>query len=214
MKIVCISDTHGIHDKLKIPECDILIHAGDITPNGKYWDCVRFAKWFRDQNQAKHKIFIAGNHDFLFQNKSSPLHRDFFYKDLDSSITYLQDSSVTINSFKIYGTPWTPEFFNWAFMKERGKDIAEVWKKIPFDTNILIVHGPPYGILDKTAAEDHVGCFDLLARINELPNLQLCIFGHIHEDYGSMKQYGITFVNASSLNEHYKFTNTPIIIDL
>lgn len=214
LKIIAISDTHGTHNKIEIPKCDILIHAGDISSNGKLNDCVDFLKWF-DRQPATHKIFIAGNHDFLFYDKPA-LRKDFFYLHFNDTknIYYLQDETVQISGINFYGIPWTPEFYNWAFMKERGEEMKVVTDKIPFDTHVLISHGPPKGILDITTNNESVGCAELRERVSRLNNLKYHIFGHIHESYGVTEYGGTTFINASILNFNYKITNKPIEFEI
>src|SRR5437868_14905360 len=130
-KIVCISDTHNCHDQIEIPESDILVHAGDATTSGTVEQVKAFNAWFSSLPH-RHKIFIAGNHDWLFE-RNNELARQL----LDAEITYLQDSSVEIEGLKIYGSPWQPRFFDWAFNVDRGDAIAKKWRMIPLDTDIL-----------------------------------------------------------------------------
>ena len=151
MKITFISDTHGKHAELtdKLPGGDVLIHSGDFMRGGHDEnEAMDFFDWFEHDVQGyDHKIFIAGNHDRLFENEPEQAIR---LKDAYApSAIYLQDSSVKINGIKFYGSPHTPAFNNWAFNVERDSDeIEEIWNKIPNDTDVLITHGPPLGILD------------------------------------------------------------------
>lgn len=215
MKIVCISDTHErFFPKEELPEADLLIHSGDFTWEGKPKSIIEFDLWL---GQVKDKfkygiIIIAGNHDLLFE-------KDYYYaKSLITNAQYLQDELITINGYKIYGSPWQPRFFDWAFNADRGEEIAKKWDKIPLDTDILITHGPPYNILDFSnynhGADKHVGCEELTKRIKLLPNLKLHVFGHIHHSYGTQLVDNILYVNASSCDENYKLTNKPIIIEV
>ena len=124
-----------------MPEGDVLIHSGDMTRIGHSNEIKDFNRWMGEQDYA-HKLCIAGNHDMLFEDHPSVA------RSLITNCTYLQDSSVTIDGVKFYGAPWQPEFFSWAFNVPRGPEIAAKWYQIPDDTNVLITHGPPYGILD------------------------------------------------------------------
>lgn len=208
MRVICISDTHSLHWKLDhaIPDGDLLIHAGDITSSGDLADVKSFNQWIGHLPHP-HKIVIAGNHDFCFERN-----REVAQGHL-SNCRYLQDSEVVINGIKIYGSPWQPWFFDWAFNLERGEPLARVWKQIPIDTDILVTHGPPFGILDKTARGEQVGCKDLLERIEQIAP-RLHVFGHIHEAYGKTRVGGTTYVNASVCNLNYVPCNAPIVVDL
>ena len=203
-----IADTHSRHRSIRLPKGDVLIHAGDISYRGEKMEVEDFLTWFRKQD-FEHKIFIAGNHDFLLE-KAKPKEIDNLILD---DIIYLNDSSTLVNGFKIWGSPVTPRFFNWAFNRARGEAIRKHWELIPSDTHLLITHGPPYGILDQVANEQHVGCKDLLNRVVEIKPL-VHVFGHIHESYGSTKNMGIRFINASQTNESYEVVNKPVVFEL
>jgi len=214
MKITIISDTHGLHRHLNLESYsgDILIHAGDVLNNGfEEYLLEDFLMWM-DALRYKHKIFIAGNHDKMFQYDSWSARRIYAKFPF---ITYLQDESITIDGIKIYGLPWTLRFHNWAF----GVDIDsnkyfEILSKIDPDVDILISHGPPYDILDKSANNNQIlGCYRLLDKINEI-NPKIHAFGHIHNSYGYINKNNIHFINASVLNDDYKVVNKPIHFDL
>lgn len=207
MKIVAISDTHLQHKKVVIPECDLLIHAGDFTcaRETDITGTTRFLKWFQDQ-PAKHKVFIAGNHDALFEkapNVASALVEDY-------NITYLQNSGCEVEGLKLWGSPYTPQFMGWSFMagEDNHKDIKKYWDLIPDDTDILITHGPPRGKRD-SGHKTRLGCLYLRERVDQL-NLNLHVFGHIHSGHG---QDGV-YYNVSVLNDDYQLTNEPTIIEL
>lgn len=235
MRIVCISDTHSLHDNMlhPIPKGDVLIHAGDISNRGGERDVTNFIHWFRDIKGFDMKIFIAGNHDFCFERVNEPHHkgdydwlgelmsRENFF---DSNVVYLEDNETTIESvefsrpIKIYGSPWQPWFYDWAFNLPRlGNELQEKWNMIPEDTDILITHGPPNGYGDFVnnfrQPNVNVGCELLTNRIEGI-NPTLNIFGHIHEGYGMYTNGKTTFVNASICTLDYRPTNKPIIIDL
>jgi len=210
-KIVCISDSHSQHDKLNVPDGDILFHAGDYSSMGYPKECDDFMQWFSSQPH-KYKIFISGNHDFMDEDHPEEFRRLLHnYPD----ILYLRDSGTEIEGFKIWGRPWTPTFFDWAFMKDReSAAMRSTLDIIPQDIDILLTHGPAYGILDKCRSGDVVGCEDLLELIADKPNLKLMIFGHIHESAGMKEVNGIKHINAAVLNHRYKKHGEGIVVEL
>jgi Icc-related predicted phosphoesterase len=203
LKFVAISDTHGRHKSLHLPKGDVIIHAGDVSYKGEEVEVVDFLHWFA-KLPYRYKIFTAGNHDFFFE-KAKPAYVQSLIPD---GVIYLNDSGVQIENCTIWGSAITPWFYNWAFNRRRGSDINKHWKLIPMDTQLLITHGPAYGILDAVDNEKHVGDVDLLKKIKEIKP-KVHISGHIHEAYGR-KQIGDTlFINACVLNEYYQLVNTP-----
>jgi Icc-related predicted phosphoesterase len=190
MRIVCVSDTHARHDKTVVPDGDILIHAGDLTSHGDLEDVESFDRWLGALPHP-HKVVICGNHDFCFQEMASRA------RSRITNAIYLEDESVEVEGVKIYGSPWQPWFGGWAFNLQRGPEIAAKWKLIPDDTQILVTHGPPEGVLDRTTRGEFAGCRDLFDRVLEVKP-RLHVFGHIHEAAGRADFDGITFVNAST----------------
>lgn len=211
IRVGCIADTHGLHKDVVVPECDILICAGDITPGdcSKISEVEDFAEWFANQ-QAQHHICIAGNHDWAFVERNSEARAALEHK----GIHYLQEESTNILGLNIFGSPWSPWFYDWAFNADRGAHIASKWAKIPGDTEILITHGPIYGVLDVTNRMQAVGCEDLAHRIVQLPRIKAHICGHIHEGYGQLIVNGVQCVNASICNDYYDPCNSPIVIEV
>ncbi len=223
MRIVCISDTHSLHKGMlyDLPQGDILIHSGDCTNIGQQNDVRDFIDWFQKIEGFVYKIFIAGNHDFAFETEPRWLN---LYMDplilSEHNVTYLEDSGFEIISsefsrpIKIYGSPWQPEFFDWAFNLPRMGDVLKSkWDDIPNDTNILITHGPPHGIRDFTPTNLQVGCELLRNRVFEIkPSLH--VFGHIHGAYGAVEMNDTVFANASTCNERYQPINKPLVFDL
>lgn len=211
MKIVCIADTHNQHG-LILPDDlkgDMIIHAGDVTSMGSKYDVEGFLYWF-NKLPFKHKIFIAGNHDWFFEIAPQDEIDSLLKRYPD--IIYLNDSGVEIEGLKIWGSPISPWFYNWAFNR-LGDTIQPHWDLIPLDTNILITHGPIRGYLDMTTGGDITGCPRLLSKIYELPKLKLHVCGHIHEGHGIRKfKRGVNFVNASVLDDNYFMTYPPIKI--
>lgn len=226
MKIVVISDTHEKHRKLEIPECDVLIHAGDVTTDfgkiavNKKETFQDFIEWF-DNQPAKHKLFIAGNHDFCLYYEEYKIRRDF-ERMIPDSITYLRDREKIIDGVKFWGTPWQPNYCSYAFNITEDEKRAEFINQIPLDTNVLITHAPPYGILDKiwTPPEEewerpkkrNVGCKAIKSRISELKDLKLHVFGHIHQTSGLTKKSGIMYANAAMCGKiPYDIVHDPIL---
>lgn len=224
MIIDCISDLHGSYPKLD--GGDLLIVAGDLTARDEPYQHREFLSWLGRQNYSK-IIFIAGNHDGYIQNnpdlyefylRSSPIAKGESW----TKLIYLQDSGCEFEGLKIWGAPWTPEFCNWHFMLPRDSDELQAkWDLIPNDTDILITHGPSYGILD-TECEfpgkfDRLGCA-LLREAVERVKPRLHVFGHIHGGYGQMllKHEGpnTICVNAAYMDEDYRPVNKPIRIVL
>lgn len=207
MKLTFISDTHSLHDNLVIEPGDILIHCGDFTNKGSLEDTANFACFMAKQN-FKHKIVIAGNHDFCFEDDRKKDAEQYFTLN---NVIYLNDSGIEIDGLKIWGSPVQPEFLNWAFNRERGDDIRKHWKLIPGNTDILLTHGPAFGILDRVLEGENVGCVDLLEKIKQIKP-KIHAFGHIHESYGFSEKEGTVFVNACSVNRNYQLVNPPIVV--
>jgi Icc-related predicted phosphoesterase len=214
MKIVCISDTHNCNEQVPVPDGDVLIHSGDATVSGTATEIEAFANWFRELPH-RHKIFVAGNHDWLFETRDS-LAREL----LGAGITYLRDAAVEIRGLRFYGSPWQPRFFDWAFNLDRGADLAAKWALIPDFVDVLITHGPPNGVLDavpRGSGYSHEGCEDLAERVSRIAakgRLKAHVFGHIHSGHGTASEHGVTFVNCSICDEQYAPTNDAIVVDL
>jgi len=246
MKVVHISDTHGakFHTQLEIPECDLLIHSGDIGGRTTAMELYEFLSWFNVQ-PARKKVWCAGNHDLALDKKwilntIDPINqgiRQAMYGSAQAvleqfpSIKYLEYTDYVFEGVKMYGLPITPSFHkqNWAFNADRGDEIKKYVDRIPKDVNILISHGPPYGILDTipeeyklTPDEDiHRGCEELrTAMQHKLIDLKLSCFGHIHGNTGVIvapisNTRHIIFSNGAVINDQYKLVvKKPLIINL
>jgi len=219
MKIMFLSDTHGRHLEItelygELPYVDIIVHSGDCTRYGEFEETDLFMNWFSKQN-AKHKVLVAGNHDFVLQQ----MDRRNWLLASNYGVTYLEDSFINIDGLGIYGSPWSPVFGMWAFMKHRNAELDEVWQKVPTDgsVDLLVTHSPRYGRFDVSVRGNYnVGCEMLANRINDI-HPKVHVFGHIHECGGMIKEEtevpvkGMVSLNASLLNIRYVLAN-PIWI--
>ena len=205
MKFVFLSDTHCKHGEIKIPDGDFFIFCGDMSSRGNLSEIESFSL-FLQRLPHKNKLVIAGNHDFSFEDERRNQVEDLIKS---TGAEYLNDSGIQINGIKFWGSPIQPYFRDWAFQRERGEEIKKHWDLIPLDTDVLITHGPPLGILDKTRMGESVGCEELLKKVWEVKP-KIHAFGHIHEGYGIVKKNEIVFINSSNLNFLYQYTNPPI----
>lgn len=204
MRIVAISDVHGLYENVHIPDGDVLVVAGDLTGYGTLDELYSFNNWIGKFNHPT-KLVIAGNHNKEFETQA------VIARKILSNALYLEDNGIIIEGIKFYGSPWTPNYYNWAFMlPARSKELTDKWSKIPDDVNVLITHGPPQGILDKAYDESKTGDPTLRRRVEELKYLKAHIFGHIHEGYGQQPP----FYNVAICNIRYEPVNPATIIDL
>ena len=222
MRITFISDTHTKHNQVtsSLPGGDVLIHAGDISSMGYRNEIQDFIKWFSGLDNYKHKIFIAGNHDWGFQTEPKATEH---LLELNPGCEYLQDNLFLIGDetddyedmVKVWGSPWQPEFYNWAFnLPRQGWELGVHWNQIPEDTEILITHGPPFGHLDtvKSNPTFNTGC-ELLRERVDVVRPKIHVFGHIHTGYGYKFDGNTHFFNAAVLDEQYYFTQKPMTVD-
>jgi len=217
MKITFISDMHNAYKKIgkDLPGGDLIICSGDMTGRGENHEVLEFCDWYNQLRFYDNKIFIAGNHDFAFQDNPGIVE---VIKNEFETITYLQDNFVIVNDIygnpvKIYGTPWQPEFNNWAFnLPKNGELLNDVWMKIPTDTDILITHGPPYGRLDTLTYVGKLGC-ELLAKRLKTVKPKIHAFGHIHDGYGYAYDNFTHYINAANFNEDYFYANKPLTVE-
>jgi Icc-related predicted phosphoesterase len=226
-----------------LPGGDLLIHSGDISSLGRKREVEGFIKWFNGIEGYTNKIFIAGNHDMSFDSEKLMQDKiDYFdgkrsvwdtegnthipaegkpdwliellESGLDNNVFYLENSFVLIDDIKIWGSPISPSFgYGWAFNKNRGYDINQVWNEIPDDTNIVITHGPIHSYCDRTNREGlNVGCEQLYHRLNEV-RPQLHFSGHIHEAYGYRHtDWGYAF-NGCNCDLSYLVNNKPMAFE-
>lgn len=213
MRITAISDTHNKHkyiDTRAFKGSDIVIHAGDFTSNGNLEQTKSFLSWYSSLD-IPHKILVAGNHDF----KAASITFDEVLEQFPN-ITYLYNSSVTINGYKIWGSPFSTTFGRWAFMRD-DDDLSKIWKTIPSDTDIVVTHGPAYGNGDRVqeayGRDPNVGSVSLYNKLAKLRKLKLHVTGHIHESQGLYISKWTT-INASICDLAYVPFNQPISIHL
>ena len=218
IRISFISDTHNKHKQLTslLPGGDLIVHAGDLSSMGYQHEIQSFCTWFNKLENYDHKVFISGNHDFMFEKDPAQA------KEIWSSykwIDYLQDEEMGIQfgdgpMVKIYGSPWQPEFYNWAFnLPRNGPELESKWADIPDDVDILITHGPSHGYLDKVVGGwENLGCEKLAEAIKiKKPKIHVC--GHIHSGYGYIFDGETHYINASVLDEQYYLTHKPLTVD-
>ena len=186
-----MADTHGYQKRLVVPDADVLIHAGDLTQLGTLAELEEVRDWLLGLPH-EHKIVVAGNHDFGLQNDRVQCRALF-----GPPLIYLEDALTTVAGLSIWGSPWQPWFYDWAFNLERGPAIAAKWSLIPEGVDVLVTHGPPAGYGDKCHDGRRVGCADLLEHLARVqPRLHL--FGHIHEDRGEWQVGPTRVVNVTT----------------
>ena len=202
MRIVHLSDTHGKHSEMvDLPTADIIVHSGDFTMAGSEQEAYDFMNWFCDLNY-KHKVFIAGNHDDCMYGASK-------IDGLPENVHYLMNSGVEIEGLKFYGVP--------LFMQDCMDGSYEgFFEDIPDDTDILVTHQPPMGIMDLTdygTGKKHHGNLALMNRIDQL-HLKYHLFGHEHETNGIVRLNDTVFSNAAVLDRQYEWQSKPRVIQV
>ena len=223
--ITFISDTHGKHNQLNkdLPGGDILIHSGDFMNAGyDFEEATDFLEWFNSIDNYTDKIFIAGNHDRLFENipnwveKTLPNYPTIDYLQDEEWVDYNDgpNGDTPEDNIRIYGSPWQPEFYSWAFnLPRQGDEMKAKWDAIPTNIDILVTHGPPYGYLDTPGGRSiRVGCEMLRYRVDEIKP-KIHVFGHIHGSAGYYFNGHTHFINASVLDERYTYQNTPLTME-
>ena len=188
MRIVAIADTHLFTDDFAVPDGDVLVHAGDLCRRGNLGELARAAAWL-NALPHRHKVVVAGNHDWAFLDEPAAARALF--------ACYLQDEGAVIEGVRFHGSPWQPAFHDWAFNLPRGEPLAAKWRLIPAGLDVLVTHSPPAGLGDDTEIAGRTGCADLRARVAEVaPRLHL--FGHIHQDGGLWREGATTFANVTT----------------
>lgn len=214
MKCIAVSDIHC--REVVTEQADLLLVAGDISMTGAKAELNWYCDWLIRQPQ-KYKVWIAGNHELGLEANPGLAMR---LAETTGTI-YLEDSGCEIEGIKIWGSPVTPWFMDWAYNRSRGREIATHWQKIPEGQDILLSHGPPYGFRDTLDNGELVGCEELLNTIkyqlNSPPQYLIC--GHIHCGYGQetlVREDGkaVSIINASVCDEAYKASNAPVVFTI
>jgi Icc-related predicted phosphoesterase len=207
VRFVTISDTHGFHDQVQIPDGDVLLVAGDITRRGALEDICRFNDYLV-KLPHRYKIVIAGNHDLLFEKEPQKARSHL------TNAIYLEDAMIEIEGIRIYGTPWVPAYHEWAFNLPRdGIDLKVKRDAIPNGIDILLTHNPPFGHGDLTSYNEKVGCQLLLQAIRRVKP-RYHIFGDIHEGYGRTQEGVTCCINTSICSLGYQSINRPFQFEL
>ena len=234
-RIVCMSDTHGYHRDIEVPRGDVLVHGGDFTNFGELKIIEDVSHFFAEISgksdggvgvgRVGHVICIAGNHELTFQPEHySRVWRKFHHpkdrllnaeraREALKNCTYLEDMCHEHGGVLYYGSPWQPEFFDWAYNKPRN-EIVEKWLAIPDDTDVLVTHGPPLGRGDVTGDRQRVGCVELMTQVQRRIKPRLHLFGHIHEGYGVSFDGTTLYVNGSNVCQNYTKRNPCVVVDL
>mmetsp|Transcript_14871 Transcript_14871/g.32353 ORF Transcript_14871/g.32353 Transcript_14871/m.32353 type:complete len:409 (-) Transcript_14871:201-1427(-) len=229
LRVVCMSDTHGYHRSISVPGGDILLHGGDFTNYGEPEMVEDVCSYFNELQQSGivRRVFcIAGNHELTFQpERYCRVWKNFLHgrrrEPYDAAAaraalkhcTYLEDEGVSVGGVKLYGSPWQPYFYDWAFNCHRT-DIGDKWDLIPSDTDILATHGPPLGRGDVSSGGQRVGCVELMRAVQTRVKPRLHVFGHIHEGYGVSYDGDTLYVNASNVGQNYKSHHSCIVVDV
>lgn len=202
--IICIADTHELHRELEMPSGDILIHAGDFTMFSKSAAAIEdFNEWLGGLSY-RHVIVIPGNHEFFLEADASR-------RRMLSNATVLINEGVEILGLKIWGSPVT-SLYGGAFGRGSEGDRAKLYAQIPDDVDVLVTHGPPYGILDRTnQSAQPAGCRELLKRVGQIKP-RLHVFGHIHGAYGMQSADTTLFVNAALLGPDGDLHKSPTVL--
>jgi hypothetical protein len=202
MRIVAVADTHLFHDELVVPDGDVFVHAGDLCRGGDLDELRTAAAWIAALPH-RHKVIVAGNHDWAFVREPAAA------RAVLAGVTYLEDAAATLDRITFYGSPWQPAFHDWAFNLPRGEPLAAVWRRIPTGIDVLVTHGPPAGIGDRSSMGGRAGCADLRRRVAEVaPRLHL--FGHIHQDGGTWRDGATLFANVTT----WECERAPTVIDI
>lgn len=212
MKVVATSDLHG--DLPVIPECDLLLIAGDVTPLNDHnphfqqnWLRDIFRAWLEEQ-PARDIVWTPGNHDFGCEEK-------YGFRKIVREFPghFLIDEAIQVQGKVIYGFPWTPNLSHFAFYAH-NKAWEMIAKDIPTDTDILLMHAPPSGIVTGRHHPLEWGSPHILKEIVLRVKPELCVFGHVHEGFGEESFRGIRFLNVSYKDEFYEPVNGLVELEL
>lgn len=220
MRLAFISDTHEQHDAIVLPPCDVLVCSGDFTNMGEPARVAEFARWcaraLREQ-PVRHVVVIAGNHDLSFDGSRREANDGAREEGIAAlraaGAVYLEDDGCEIEGVSFWGSPWSMRFFDWAFQIDDEEHDRKIWSRVPSGVDVLITHGPPQGVLDRTYDGRHVGS-PWLTQTAERVRPRVHAFGHIHEARGIAVRHGTTFVNACTCDARYDPVHPPVVISL
>lgn len=210
--VAALADLHGFLPE--VPACDLLLLGGDLTPADDHsperqraWLDGPFRGWL-DEAPATEVVGIAGNHDFLFEQAPDLVPGGLRW-------TYLQDTAASVAGLRIFGSPWSPWFYDWAFNAPHGDEeeafLRERFSRCPDDADVLLIHGPPAGYGDQTSRGSRVGSTAQLELVDRVCP-QLGIFGHIHEDRGRWEREGTTLANVAAVDLAYRLRRDPVVL--
>lgn len=205
IRVVIISDTHERHGEIQVPAGDVLIHCGDLTIFSKSTAAIRdFNDWLGARPHPR-KIVVPGNHDFAFEKQGG--------RDLITEAVVLINEGFEVDGLRIWGSPVTP-MRGGAFGISAEQERTKIFARIPDDTDILITHGPPFGLLDQSVnSGEHIGCRQLLGAVRRVKP-RIHAFGHVHGAYGTKSAFGTLFVNAALAGTDDRMRNCPIVLDI
>lgn len=209
MKIIALSDTHNQHHTLgSLPHGDVLVHCGDFTNTGTPKEIESFMDWFYQQPH-RHKLVVWGNHEIPY----------FMYHKPKKYPNILCNTSITIDNIKFWGHPALPPDYNyqdtgvpWVF--DSFQDSNDVMSSIPSDTDVVLTHSPPYGILDRTRTGFMIGNEELMVHISDRVRPKICIFGHVHNPGFHINEYGTYFYNTAMCDDGPYLVYPPTVIHI
>lgn len=204
MKVIALSDTHMQHEKLVVPEGDVIIHAGDMLNYGNVEELVWFSKWW-NKLDFKYKLIVPGNHDWVFQKDEQCA------RELLAGTEVLIDQEVDVEGLVMYGTPWQPMFNEWAFnLPDHIR--ASKFQSIP-ECDVLVCHAPPFGFCDVLPRGEHVGDREMVKVLPRVRKAVVC--GHIHHGRGVEEvDEKLTVWNVAICDEGYRPVGNPVEIVL
>jgi Icc-related predicted phosphoesterase len=202
LRLVLLSDTHELHREVEVPDGDILIHAGDFTMFSKSMSAIADFNIWLGELPHRHKILTYGNHEFFVETDQSR-------RSMLTNALVLCNEGVEIEGLRIWGSPVTP-LYGGAFGLSSAEDRKRLYARIPEDTDILVTHGPPFGILDSAPHSGlHSGCRELLDAVMRV-RPKLHVFGHVHGAHGILQTNQTTFVNAALLGADGDLDQRPV----
>jgi predicted phosphohydrolase len=220
LRFVVMSDTHNRHGSLSVPEGDVLVHTGDFTNHGTLAEVADFARWFGSLPHPV-KVIVPGNHDMIMDRQ----YYDAYWADwshvkessdeafeafAQRGVHVLIDSMIEIRGVRVYGSPHVPTYAPWLTAFNVTPDrIAELWRRIPTNVDVLLTHTPPAGRLDREMFGKPVGCTALHAELSGRVRPKFHVFGHVHTDTGAVTVGPTTFVNAASVTDFYSTRGRP-----